>query len=52
MTYDLDQAEQMDYIIHLANDGTVESCCTSDEFFKKASAARLEDLAANLHEVK
>ena len=35
VTYDLDQAEQMDYVIHINDDGTMNECLSSKEFFKR-----------------
>lgn len=41
VTYDLDQAEQMDQVLHLNREGSIECLMSSDEFFKKADDATL-----------
>jgi len=33
VTYDLDQAQQLDWVLHLSDDGRLQRSCSSEEFF-------------------
>ena len=45
VTYDLDQAEQMDWVLHLNNDGSLAASESSETFFKSTN---IESLKNNL----
>jgi hypothetical protein len=34
ITYDLDQARQLDWVLHLSDDGKLLKNCSSEEFFE------------------
>ena len=44
VTYDLDQAEQMDYVLMLNPDGTQQCCMPANEFFMKADLQELRQI--------
>ena len=35
ITYDLDQAQQLDWVLHISDDGKLESSMSTSDFFKR-----------------
>ena len=44
VTYDLDQAEQMDHILHINDDGTMDECLSTKEFFNRKDKEQLLEI--------
>ena len=44
VTYDLDQAEQMDWVLHMADDGSLEASTSSKSFFSQTDQQTLQNL--------
>ena len=44
VTYDLDQAQQLDWVIHLSDDGAIQDSMSTADFFAASNQSLLTDL--------
>lgn len=44
VTYDLDQAEQMDWVIHMSDTGSIEASMSSRDFFTQSDSQTLQNI--------
>lgn len=44
VTYDLDQAEQMDWVIHMSDTGSIEASMSTKDFFTQSDSQTLQNI--------